>query len=137
MGYPDTGGYCLGSRHYASGPLAQGAKPKFGIILDMVCDPGGIYYVEKNSLSAAPAVVEAVWKAGQEKAPGAFNSEPYLTIIDDHVPLTQAGVPSILVIGFNYPQWHTTDDTLKHCSAKRLGQVEGTLEEVLRGAVCR
>ncbi len=128
MGYPDVGGYCLGSQHYARGLAKAAVKPRFGIILDMVCDPRGIYYEEKNSLEAAPGVTRAVWEAGRAAAPEAFDPEPYLTVIDDHVSLTDAGVPSILVIGFNYPEWHTSADTLDKCSPKRLDEVERTLE---------
>lgn len=131
MGYPDIGGYCLGSAHYARSPLLLKVPPKFGIILDMVCDARGVYRVETHSRAAAPAVLDALWDEGSRAAPGAFSREAGLSIGDDHVPLTSAGVPSILVIGFNYPEWHTQSDVPSMCSAERLGGVEQTLASFL------
>lgn len=131
MGYPDIGGYCLGSAHYARSPLLLKVPPKFGIILDMVCDARGVYRVETHSRAAAPGVLDALWDEGSRAAPGAFSREAGLSIGDDHVPLTSAGVPSILVIGFNYPEWHTQGDVPSMCSAERLGGVEQTLASFL------
>ncbi len=131
MGYPQVGGYCLGSEHYAKSSLLLNEKPKFGIILDMVCDARGVYRVETNSKQAAPDVVRAVWSEGAKIAPKAFDNDEWLSIGDDHVPLSNAGVPSILLIGFNYPEWHTLQDTPDRCSAKRLGEIVETLSAVL------
>lgn len=132
MGYPQVGGYCLGSEHYVTTPLLLKEKPKFGIILDMVCDEHGLYHIETNSKLAAPDVVRAVWKEGSAVAPEAFVNDEWLSIGDDHVSLSDAGVPSILVIGFNYPQWHTLEDTPARCSAERLGEIVETLSRVLK-----
>lgn len=132
MGYPGEGGYCLGSDHYARTPLLLKAPPKLGIILDMVCDERGVYRVEAHSRAAAPRVASELWEAGASVAPAAFSREPGLSIVDDHVALSQAGVPSVLVIGFNYPEWHTHADTPDKCSARRLGEVEETLAVFLK-----
>ncbi|MFA5141073.1 MAG: M28 family peptidase [Elusimicrobiota bacterium] len=127
MGYPDVGGYCLGSWDLVSKMGAWKAKPRFGVILDMVCDPRGVYRMETNSLKAHPALVQALWSIGRERVPAAFQAEGGLSIIDDHFPLTAAGVPSVLIIGFNYPEFHTTADTLERCSAGRLALMEDVL----------
>lgn len=131
MGYPQIGGYCKGSEHYAGTPLLLKRKPQFGIILDMVCDPRGIYHVETNSRDAAPDVVHALWAEGEKVAPNAFVDDQWLSIGDDHLPLSGAGVRSALLIGFNYPEWHTLSDTPDKCSAKRLGQIVETLSRFL------
>lgn len=132
MGYPGVGGYCLGSEHYSRRPLLLKRKPKLGIILDMVCDARGEYLVEAHSRKEAPDVAAALWEIGARAVPGGFKPGPGLSVGDDHVPLSRAGVPSVLVIGFNYPEWHTSADTPERCSARRLGEMEEALALFLK-----
>ena len=41
--------------------------------------------------------------------------------LDDHVYYHQGtGVPSIDIIDFDFPEWHTVDDTIENCSPKGL-----------------
>jgi Zn-dependent M28 family amino/carboxypeptidase len=41
-------------------------------------------------------------------------------ISDDHIPYLKAGVPSVDLIDFDYPAWHTAADTLDKVSAHSL-----------------
>jgi hypothetical protein len=41
-------------------------------------------------------------------------------INDDHMRLNRAGIPSIVLIDYSYPYWHTTSDTVERCSADSL-----------------
>jgi glutaminyl-peptide cyclotransferase len=132
MGYPEAGGYCAGSTHFAKRAASLKAKPKFGIILDMVCAPSGVYKHEPNSVEAAPALVESLWAVGASLDRAAFSEARLPPIGDDHVPLSNAGIPSALLIGFEYPQWHTSQDTLAQCSSERLDLIEKVLEEFLK-----
>jgi hypothetical protein len=50
------------------------------------------------------------------------------TILDDHLSLNDVGIPTVDLIDFDYPQWHTLKDTPEYCSADSLGKV-GTLLE--------
>jgi Zn-dependent M28 family amino/carboxypeptidase len=52
-------------------------------------------------------------------------------MFDDHVPLIQAGIPSALVIDFDYPYWHTHEDTPDKCSAESLREVGEVLAELV------
>jgi len=57
-------------------------------------------------------------------------------ILDDHVPLNEAGIKTIDIIDFNYPDqthryWHTHQDTPEHCSAESLGAVGTVLTHVV------
>ena len=45
------------------------------------------------------------------------------SITDDHVPLQQVGIPAINIIDFDYPVWHTPDDTIDRVSAASLQAV--------------
>jgi Zn-dependent M28 family amino/carboxypeptidase len=47
-------------------------------------------------------------------------------MVDDHVPLNEAGIPTIDLIDFDYPPWHTAADTIDKISPESLqivGQV--------------
>ncbi len=132
MGYPQVGGYCAGSEHFARSALASSRKPAFGIVLDMVCDERGVYEVERNSRADAPRLVDAIWAEGARIMPGAFARNESLAIFDDHVPLSRAGIPAALVIGFNYPPWHTHADDVGRCSERRLGRMVDLLAQLLR-----
>ena len=41
-------------------------------------------------------------------------------ITDDHTPLNQIGIPVIDLIDFDFPPWHSADDTLDKISAESL-----------------
>jgi glutaminyl-peptide cyclotransferase len=43
--------------------------------------------------------------------------------MDDHLPLNQAGIPTIDLIDFDYPYWHKIDDVPENCSAESLAEV--------------
>jgi glutaminyl-peptide cyclotransferase len=47
-------------------------------------------------------------------------------ITDDHTPLNAIGIPVIDIIDFDYPPWHTADDTIDKLSAQSL-QIVGSV----------
>jgi glutaminyl-peptide cyclotransferase len=47
-------------------------------------------------------------------------------ITDDHTPLNAVGIPTIDLIDFDFPWWHTADDTIDKLSAQSL-QVVGSV----------
>jgi glutaminyl-peptide cyclotransferase len=56
--------------------------------------------------------------------------------MDDHLPLNQAGIKTIDLIDFDYPDqtnryWHTHQDTPDHCSAESLEAVGTVITNVL------
>jgi len=116
---PDINNMLMGSRYFAKnmGKL----RPTYGILLDMVGDKDLQIYKEANSVYAAPELVERVWrKAGELGYRKYFPDSVKYTIIDDHVPLIEAGVPFIVLIDFDYPYWHTLQDTVDKCSPDSL-----------------
>ena len=44
-------------------------------------------------------------------------------ILDDHTPLNQSFIPTIDLIDFDYPPWHTSEDTLDKLSPESLNTV--------------
>lgn len=101
----------LGSRYFAA-HLPAGYDPEYGILLDMVGDRDPEFYVEGNSNRLAPEVVDRVWSAARRLGFGdIFHEEVRTTVSDDHIPLNEAGIPTIDVIDLDYPYWHTPEDT--------------------------
>ena len=48
-------------------------------------------------------------------------------MIDDHLPFIELGIPTSLLIDFDYPYWHTQADTMDKVSAESLKAVGQTL----------
>jgi Zn-dependent M28 family amino/carboxypeptidase len=48
-------------------------------------------------------------------------------MLDDHTPFVQAGIPAVDIIDFDYPYWHTVQDTPDKVSAESLDTVGETL----------
>jgi len=115
----------LGSTYFAEhmSELYENTKPVSALVLDMVCDKNLRIYKEQSSAQNAPAQVESFWSTAREINSGVFRDEVKQSVNDDHTPLNQAGVPSFLLIDFEYPPFHTTGDTLDKCSAKSLETV--------------
>lgn len=128
---PDTDMMFLGSRVVAQ--ALPDPRPAFGILLDMVGDVDLELPLEPNSLRFAPDVVELVWSTAERLGERAFTRRVGPTIIDDHVYLTAAGIPTIDIIDFSYPYWHTLGDTVDKTSAESLSAVGRVVLEVLRG----
>ncbi|MCK5054160.1 MAG: M28 family peptidase, partial [Anaerolineales bacterium] len=53
------------------------------------------------------------------------------SIIDDHLPFLHKGIPAVDIIDFDYPYWHTLDDTVDKVSADSLEQVGRALQQWL------
>jgi len=116
-GRPDV---LIGSRHYAS-TLDAGHLPLYAVVWDMIGDRDLQIYREGYSLSVAPEIVDRVWRTADELGHGrVFLENPVMSVVDDHIPLQERGVRAIDVIDFDYPPWHTTDDTLDKVSAESL-----------------
>lgn len=110
----------LGSKHYAAS-IADGDRPLFAVVWDMVGDADLQLFQEGYSVARAPEVVERVWRMAEDLGYGrVFRPTRVHTVVDDHVPLQEIGVRAIDVIDFDYPPWHTTDDTLDKVSAESL-----------------
>ena len=114
--------FALGARYFAANK-DKNYRPAFGILLDMVGDSDLQIYQEHNSLQYAPQVVNRVWDKAAELGLPSFHAEPRYQVTDDHLPLLEAGIPCIDLIDFDYPYWHTSEDTPEKCSAESLAEV--------------
>lgn len=113
----------IGSRYYAAHPVA-GPQPLYAVLFDLVADKDLQIYEEGNSLVGAPEVVELVWNTARDLGyAGTFVAQPRHTLIDDHLELQKVGIRAIDVVDFDYPSWHTIEDTMDKVSATSLGIV--------------
>jgi hypothetical protein len=121
--------WCIGS-NYFSRNLGE-YKASFGILLDMVGDKDLQIYKEGYSDRYAKDIVELVWGKAEKLSLSNFRPEMKHYVIDDHLFLIQAGIPCIDLIDFDYPYWHTLQDTPDKCSPESLEKVGKVLLKVL------
>jgi len=117
--------FCLGSRGYAARLPAAGdpARPVAAFLFDMVGARDLQIYAERNSSERAANLVALVSDAARATHAAAFHDEVRWTIVDDHIPLNDAGLPAVDILDFDYPPWHTHRDTPDQMSAASLAQV--------------
>lgn len=131
----DLSNFLLGSRYFARN-LPPGFSPMFGILLDMVGDAELEIPKERSSLRFAPDVIEMVWEAARDAGSTVFIDDVGPEVYDDHLPLNQAGIKTINLIDFHYPDashryWHTLEDTPDKCSPQSLEEVGKTLMQLI------
>ena len=127
----------LGSTYFAGNldELYRNNKPISAIVIDMVCDKDLRIYKERSSVQEAPSQVEAFWNVAKKMDNSAFQDQISQVIRDDHTPLNQAGIPSILLIDFEYSPFHTTQDTADKCDANSLQTVAETVWEYINSGI--
>jgi len=114
--------WILGSRAFAEEiPIA----PRAVVIVDMIGDADLNIYLERNS---NVAIRTEIWSTAEKLGYGDkfINQEKY-SMEDDHTPFLEAGIPAVDLIDFDYPYWHTTQDTPDKVSAESLQAVGDTL----------
>ncbi len=113
----------IGSRRFAR-DLPAGYRPLFAVVWDMVGHADAVFLQEGYSLDRAPEVVERVWSRAADLGLGRmFRDRNGGYITDDHVPLQEAGLRAIDVIGWPYEHWHRLSDTADKVSARTLTAV--------------
>lgn len=100
------------------------------VLVDMVGDADQQLYWEVNSDSV---LRKQLWdiaaSLGYSKE---FIPQQKHNLIDDHVPFLRRGIPSVDIIDFDYPYWHTTQDTPDKVSPQSLERVGRVLETWLK-----
>jgi Zn-dependent M28 family amino/carboxypeptidase len=115
--------FSVGARHMAENLTIN---PESVVVVDMIGDADQQLYYEQNS---TPALREEIWAvAGRLGYADSFIPEPKYTIIDDHTPFLERLIPAVDIIDFDYPYWHTVEDTADKVSAESLKRVGHTLQ---------
>jgi Zn-dependent M28 family amino/carboxypeptidase len=118
--------WIIGSQYMADNLTIQ---PQAMILVDMIGDADQQLYLEGNS---DPVLAARLWTTAAGLGYGQ-NFIPVIryTMIDDHIPFKNRGIPAVDIIDFDYPHWHTTADTADKVSAASLERVGRTLEAYL------
>lgn len=127
-----------GSRHLAQQLVDSGGAPHVEavIVLDMIGDADLNVTIPRNgSRSLIKELFYAAHEMGTRSAFGLGKG----SILDDHVPFLQAGMPAIDVIDFDYGSapglndyWHTTEDSMDKLSVGSLQKIGDTILKMIK-----
>jgi glutaminyl-peptide cyclotransferase len=123
--------YFFGSEHFADDYLKTRNSRKHryeaGVLLDLCTAKGAVLKVEQHSFTMARTVCEQIWKVAAEIGAKSFRYEPGPEVLDDHIALNKAGIPTVDIIDFDYPHWHKLSDTPDKVSAEQTAEVARVL----------
>ncbi len=123
----DNGGlegrdWIMGSRAFVT---ELSFHPRATIIVDMVGDSDLNLFEECNSNAT---LTTEIWRQASRLGYGQqFIRASKWCMEDDHTPFLEAGIPTVDIIDFDYPYWHTAADTPDKVSAESLKIVGETL----------
>ena len=121
----DIENFCLGTSQFCE--VLPNPIPNYAICLDMVADNNPSFPIEAYSYNQAPFLVNEIWSLAHELGYYEFKKDIVRPIHDDHrVLYLNTGIPSIDIIDFDYPYWHTLQDIPENCSIPTLKMI-GTL----------
>jgi hypothetical protein len=121
-----------GSRAYVA---AHARQTREMVLLDFIALHGEVLPREAGS---DPALWERLRGAGRSVGAGAlFPAATRPQILDDHTSFTQAGIPAIDLIDFDYPCWQKVCDNLSQVSRASLGAVGASVLALVRGERAR
>jgi glutaminyl-peptide cyclotransferase len=124
--------FSVGAEHMAQ---SLTSKPGYVVIADMIGDKDLNIYKEQNS---TPELVERIWQIAADLGYKDWFIPQYkYSMTDDHTPFLQAGIPAIDLIDFDYPYWHTTQDTADKIAPESLQRVGRVIEALLEGIPSR
>ena len=128
----DEWDWCVGSSYLATHLDELTVKrPVYVLVIDMVGDDDQQIYYEWSSTLW---LKEKVWGIADDLGYGAhFIADHRHTILDDHTPFLNRGIPAAVVIDFDYPYWHTGHDTVDKISVESLQRVGNVAETLLEG----
>lgn len=114
--------YFLGAKYFAKTKSTE-YTPEFGILLDMIGDRDLQIPMEQFSMDYAPHVMDLIWTTADDIGIPQFVRIPGERVSDDHLALNEAGIPTVDLIDFDFPSWHTLADTPDKCSPESLEAV--------------
>jgi Zn-dependent M28 family amino/carboxypeptidase len=106
-------------------------KPEAVIVVDMIGDKDQNIYYEQNS---DKQFQEQLWGiAARLGYSSQFVPQYKWSMSDDHTPFLEKGIRAVDLIDFDYPYWHTVQDTIDKCSPESLEHVGRVLQTWLEG----
>lgn len=134
--FAEEGEYSLGAKHFADEYLRARDSFRYtaGVVVDMVGKKNLRIDQEQYSYQLAHPLLKEIWSTAKRLRVAAFKPKLGHAVVDDHLPLNNAGIPTVDLIDFDYPDWHRVSDTPDKCSAASLAQVGRVLAAWLRAA---
>jgi glutaminyl-peptide cyclotransferase len=103
--------------------------PAYVVVLDMIGDADQQIYKERNS---DPVVQDQIWAVAAGLGYQSYFIPQYKwAMTDDHTPFLRRGIAAVDVIDFDYPYWHTTEDTADKVSPEALERVGRVMQALL------
>jgi hypothetical protein len=129
---PEISAMFIGSKYFADRlSVARIDGYRWGVLLDMIGDADLRIMPEHYSEAVAGDVYDKICTvAGLLGYSSYFQTTGSQQILDDHIALIDRGVKMYDIIDFNYPWWHTIEDTPDKCRAESL-QIIGRVMENL------
>lgn len=120
--------WCVGSSYMAANLTVV---PEAVVVVDMVGDADQQLYLERNSDAELQM---QLWDLAADLGYSEWFVPEYRhSMLDDHIPFARRGIPAVDIIDFDYPHWHTTQDTIDKVSEDSLERVGRVLEVWLEG----
>jgi glutaminyl-peptide cyclotransferase len=114
--------WILGSRAYVK---TMDYKPAAVILVDMIGDKDLNIYYERNS---DKDLTNQIWDTAKSLGYEQYFIPIYkFSVLDDHTPFIEAGIPALDIIDLDYSYWHTISDTPDKVSPESLEAVGKTL----------
>ncbi len=134
--FDERGRYFLGSEYFSRDyrSKVKDFKYRWAVLLDMIGDADLQIYYERNTMAWRDSrpLVQEIWSTAKRLGVTEFVARSEHRIRDDHLPLhNTARIPSCDIIDFDYPYWHTVEDTPDRCSALSLAKVGWVIREWL------
>jgi glutaminyl-peptide cyclotransferase len=121
----------FGSRELAASMDLSGdlKKVKALLLADMI---GDAHLDVTHDTNSTPWLEDMVWSAAKRLGYSQYFLSSSMPVDDDHMPFVRRHVPSADIIDFDYPYWHTTEDTLDKCSPHSLAVVGHVFLETIK-----
>ena len=123
--------YFFGSEHFAADYTRTKSTRKFkyeaGALMDLCHAKGSVLKVEQYSFASAPKVCERIWAVADALGAKSFKYQPGPEVLDDHIALNRADIPTADIIDFDYPHWHKLTDTPDKISGDQMAEVAKVL----------
>ena len=122
--------WIVGSTYYVNGlSTAQRANIYAAVLLDMMGDAD--LQLPREQFST-PTLVNALWQIAVDlHYDSVFLNTTGYSMLDDHRPFLDVGIPAVDIIDFDYPYWHTLADTPDKCSPASLEAVGRVVESFI------
>lgn len=128
----DDDSWCLGTQYFVNNlPYANGVRPEYAVLLDMVGGRNAVFTREYTSEALAKPVTDRVWQLAKRLGyADRFSDELGIGVVDDHTYLNKAGIPAAVIIEASHPetqafppQWHTVSDDIRYIDTSTLQAV--------------